>query len=750
MVFEHAGWIWHNGETIENEYTLFRRKFTASCGAGKLYLSVEGQYVARLNGKTVGEGQYADYPEYKVYDTLNVSLAEGINILEITVWRPGVDSSVYRKGKPGLLFDVKNEEGISLCFSDEGTVCAPHPNFLSGPIENITHQLGFTFAYNACSGEAEFTPSIRTEGPHDLNPRPVRKLICQPRARCSFVTGGEFTERQQGSAAKRMQYAALAFLPHHELTGLRSRPSFPSDMGISFSADGGDGIYVLLDLGQEDTGLLDIDIELEKEAEVLVGWGEHTRDLRLRTYVGQRNFAAKLRFPKGRTHFTNHLRRLGLRYIMLYVYAHSFRLYYVGILPTDYPVSSVPEFHVSDRLHQMIYDTSVRTLRACMHEHYEDCPWREQALYTMDSRNQMLCGYYALGEYDMPKASIRLLALGLREDKLLELCAPARVPVTIPSFTAMFIVQLEEYYLYSGDREFAAEMLPVARTIADGLLDRIDQTGLVPAWAQEGIWNFYEWTEGLDGQTAPAPEKNQKRYDAPMAAFTVLALRRLALLEKWLDNDGEKYETAANALAHNAHAAFFDKERGYYCSYLLNAERSGAHELTQALMVCADICPEEKLERVLKALSAQELTPITLSYSIFQFDALMKRPKEYGRWVFDRIARDWGHMLRSGATTFWETIHGDEDFDDAGSLCHGWSAVPVYCYFAYALGLRPTKPGFVHVRLEPVDSGLYELSGRCVKRDGSTVPAGSVLPQDRSRSSAREEGADECNVFNDR
>ncbi|MFQ7077041.1 MAG: hypothetical protein ACLRSW_03420 [Christensenellaceae bacterium] len=35
-------------------------------------------------------------------------------------------------------------------------------------------------------------------------------------------------------------------------------------------------------------------------------------------------------------------------------------------------------------------------------------------------------------------------------------------------------------------------------------------------------------------------------------------------------------------------------------------------------------------------------------------------------------------MLKRGATTFWETIKGEADFEGAGSLCHGWSAVPVY------------------------------------------------------------------------
>ena len=40
----------------------------------------------------------------------------------------------------------------------------------------------------------------------------------------------------------------------------------------------------------------------------------------------------------------------------------------------------------------------------------------------------------------------------------------------------------------------------------------------------------------------------------------------------------------------------------------------------------------------------------------------------------------YGYMLREGATSFWETICGADDFGDAGSLCHGWSALPVYYY----------------------------------------------------------------------
>jgi len=719
--FEKSQWIWCRHAAPVNAYVVFRQTFFSSVRAARLSISADAQYAAFLNGTLVGEGQYADYSDYKVYDELPCAPREGENTLEITVWCPVTDSFVYRAGRPGLLFELADERGETLATSGVETLCAPHPAYHSGPIEVITGQLGYTFSYDARAAEAEFSAAVAFDGPRALHARPVPKLERQPRKPAELMTQGVFLNAPGDTFARAMQFAPMAYRRLKDVTGLRTRPVLPDEAGVRLACADGDGLYALIDLGEEDAGLLDLDITVDGETEILVGWGEHTHDLRLRTSVGERNFAARYIAHAGRNRFIHLFRRIGLRYIQLFVRAHAFTLHYAGIRPTVLPVSDVPRFHVADRLHSRIYEISVRTLRACMHEHYEDCPWREQALYTMDSRNQMLCGYYALGEYAMPRASLRLMALGLRDDGLLELCAPARANVTIPSFTAMFLVQLQEYHLFSGDDAFARAMMPTARVIAENLVKRMDENNLIPAWEGEPYWNFYEWRPGLDGHTGRKSPPGEKRFDAPMNAFAALALRRLAMLEDALGLDGARWMAAANTIAQAAHARFFDAERGCYRSYAAGNDVWGDDELTQALMVCAEVCPDEALDSVLAALSGGSLNAVTLSYSIFQFDALMKRPLVYARWVFDRIARDWGHMLYEGATTFWETQAGARDFDDAGSLCHGWSAVPVYCYFAYALGLKPTAPGFSRYAVEPVDAGLYELSGQVLRPDGSVL-----------------------------
>ena len=63
---------------------------------------------------------------------------------------------------------------------------------------------------------------------------------------------------------------------------------------------------------------------------------------------------------------------------------------------------------------------------------------------------------------------------------------------------------------------------------------------------------------------------------------------------------------------------------------------------------------------------------------VFEFDALLAVNEKNCAYVLETIRRDYGYMLSKGATSFWETIVGASDFHNAGSLCHGWSALPVY------------------------------------------------------------------------
>ncbi len=176
-----------------------------------------------------------------------------------------------------------------------------------------------------------------------------------------------------------------------------------------------------------------------------------------------------------------------------------------------------------------------------MHEHYEDCPWREQALYAMDSRNQMLFGYYAFGEYEFARASLYLMSQGQREkDGLLDICFPTDNKLTIPSFSLMYFIEMREYIVYSGDTSLAEECYHVLTGLAKAFLSRIDSTGLCPSfYSDDGdYWGFYEWSETLDGVFG----ETKKRYECPLNACLSIALWNMAKISHFLGfKSDEKY-----------------------------------------------------------------------------------------------------------------------------------------------------------------------------------------------------------------
>ena len=90
-----------------------------------------------------------------------------------------------------------------------------------------------------------------------------------------------------------------------------------------------------------------------------------------------------------------------------------------------------------------------------------------------------------------------------------------------------------------------------------------------------------------------------------------------------------------------------------------------------------------------KILKCKDITPATLSMKPFVYDALLTRGDKHKQFIIDDIKRVYKKMLDCGATSFWETELGWEDFSFAGSLCHGWSASPAH--YLVLLGCNKDK-----------------------------------------------------------
>ena len=73
------------------------------------------------------------------------------------------------------------------------------------------------------------------------------------------------------------------------------------------------------------------------------------------------------------------------------------------------------------------------------------------------------------------------------------------------------------------------------------------------------------------------------------------------------------------------------------------------------------------------------MIPASTSMRGFVFDALLKLNFfKYKPIILTWIRSTYYKMSRTGSV--WECEEGAKAFDNAGSLCHGWSALPIIYY----------------------------------------------------------------------
>ncbi len=618
-MLKNAKWIWNSTDYIDDEYVDFLCDFDINNPHGvSLDISVDGTFAVYVNDNLAGFGECSDDENNKIYDTfcLDEFVKKGKNSLFITVWHHGAPCSTYSVAKAGCIFSI-TEGGQDLLNSDEKVLSRINTNFKNGYCKYITGQLGLSYYYdNTIDNNAPFTFSALIDKSKDIEKRPIKNL--------------QLLDRK--------------------------------DTKITYN-----GNLVTIDLSEETVGFLDFSFESDNAQELIITYGEHLdQNGMVSRMIGPRDFSVEFKAKKGENKFFNPLRRLAGRYIQFEV-KHPVKIEYFTLRPVMYPVNVVP-YKFENPLHNRIYQTSVHTLKCCMHAHYEDCPWREQALYALDSRNQMLCGYVAFKEYDYARYNLVLLSRSyIKELKVLNLTYPRDAHLPIPFFSLAYVLQVAEYVKASGDFSLYNQVKPVVDGIMQGFSDRIDENGLI-ANLPYPFWNFYEWTDGNHNEW----EIGRKSTDDYVITYNLIINAMYVYVSGFYDFLTGK-TTDLSHMKTAIYKKFYRADKGLF----INSDRDGNFSVLANVM--AVLCGAGDRAVTQKVIDEREnLVDISLSMNGFLYSALLLADENFKDYIISDIESKYGYMLDNGATTFWETIKGSVDFDNAGSLCHGWSALPVY------------------------------------------------------------------------
>ena len=618
--FTLARWIWYTDNAVPDSYGDFKDKFTYSGGNAVCNISVDGDYTLLVNGKYAASNQYGDFEHYKIYDSIDIAafLHEGENEIVILVWHLGIGTSRYKPGKAGLIFEVKCD-GDTLCHSGENTLCREDPYYKTGLCKLITRQLGQSFLYDATANETPFGNALIVEKKASLFPRPIKKA---------------------------------ELLPIKEMTLLKD-----------------EGSHYLIDLGEETVGLPVLKFYSEKKQKLLVTWGEHIADGGVRRIIGERDFSFEYIAKTGENEFINHMLRLGCRYLEIFC-EESITLHYAGLIPQRYPVKKI-EKRFENELDQKIYDLCVRTLElSMMEEHYVDTPWREQCFYSFDSRNQMLCGYSAFegSNMDYAAAGLKLISKDEREDGLLNITYPSGGTLAIPSFSLHYFTAVREFMEAGGSPELVREVFPKLTSLVK-VFEKQIKDGLLCTFPERCHWNFYDWSPYNDEHAGTVGS----RPDLMINCLYILALESYKAI---CDALGEVYSYGemVETLRKNTRDAFFVKEDSLFTMHASAKEFS---ELGNSAAILAGLCNSDESISIAGKMAEFKLEECSLSCKCFKYDAMLKADSSFIPPVKEEIRSTYKMMLDAGATSVWEVIEGESAFDNAGSLCHGWSAVPI-------------------------------------------------------------------------
>ena len=741
---KNASFIWRDTKPEKpDQYLIFRKKFALSAeNSGKVQLDIaaDSTYEIRINGKRCPGSQLADMPGDRTFSSYDLSalVRPGNNVIAVEVHYLGEDFLTYRPG-PAFLCAALHTGDFLIAATDSSWKWACSQEMQSGLHCQLTSQLGFVFCRDERMkqpwDQPDFDDSewreatvLENVSGWKLSCRAVPQLTELPCPDVFLVQTGYLKRNREEDT-----FALSAFRDY--LTPRRSDEIFAvrdesqildgmSRTGIKIRGSGdfefrfnplprgenADGYYLIVDLGRENVGFLKLDITAPAGTAVDICHGEHLDDGRVRTAVGGRNFADRLICAEGRNQLLYTHRRIGGRYIELHITRTAggeVGLRYAGIVPLELPLPTASEFVSEDRLLAKINQVSEDTLKLCMHEHYEDCPWREQGLYAYDSRNQILYGYYIWGNYDFAAASLDLLGKSFDGERYLTLTSPGNHELNIPIFTLVWITELYEHFLYTGATALAKKWLPQVNYILDKALSEP-----VPGWPGlyhpgngEHIINFCEWNGRLS--------RLETHPQAPYNIYLYETLNSAIKLNEALGNKKHACLLSRKAaeLGKAVEAAFYNSGRGSYEPCTGMDPNEEGYEHLQAVMLTNDLVPAEKRARLLDLLQSGTLRGIGLNALYYLTAALLKNGPEGRHLLVDHLREILEPVVLSGATSLWETSHGGNDFGYAGSLCHGWSAIMPYFCRHVLLGVTPLEPGFRKFEVRPYAADLSHAAG---------------------------------------
>lgn len=726
------------GKMDQNECWLarFRKEFIVSepVESCRIRISADSRYKLYVNGRLAEIGPSKGDRQVWFYDEVEIApfLRPGENVIAAQVLRyPMLHSKgnhgIFRTEMPGLY--VKEQQGkenmlgISgdpswKCSMEEGfQIISESPYF--APLQILEERSGSA----ADAGWKE--PGYQDGGWPDV-------FVYREPAVSKAVSPGNLQERTIPYMRKEMRrFTGLVCIRQSEVSKEDWEHMLSGDGHVILAPHS--RTEVEINAGELNTGFLSLRMQM--------GAGSTVKVLTSEGYVQIDEEKGPMRLPRkgdrcdwenGQLHgFTDtyHVAGYGkdgqeeayepfwfrtFRFIRLEITAGGKPLCLTGFdyLETGYPLEARTQVTTSDSSLEAVWDISLRTLKRCMHETYEDCPFYEQLQYAMDSRSQILYTYMVAADDRLARKCMDDFRRSQRYDGLLNCSYPCYGPNVIPGFSIYYILMLYDHMMYFGDREFLRQHMGTVDGILEYFRRNLDGRGLAGRMGgingKDRYWSFIDWTAQWD-ETSGMPRAG---LSGPITMESLLYIMGLDHAAKVLDYLGrsqvaQEYRSRADEVR-KAVNTYCRDEAGMY------TDGPGIREYSQHCQVFALLTDtvsvekgRENLKRTLEAKADYAQCSVAMAYYLFR--ALQKAG------LYEETDREWDlwrNMVKKNLTTCVE------DGVNERSDCHAWGALALYELPAAVLGVHPEEPGYETIGIAPVEGCFTWAKGEVATKWG--------------------------------
>jgi hypothetical protein len=369
-------------------------------------------------------------------------------------------------------------------------------------------------------------------------------------------------------------------------------------------------------------------------------------------------------------------------------FAHRFCAY-----PYDLARSG---FSCSDARLDRIWEISLRTMRLCSHETFEDCVHYEQMQYAGDTMITSRLGMATTGDCRLSRQALLHFDWSRIHDGLTQSRYPSRLVQVIPSWSLHWITTIRDYLLMSGDATTTRGLLHGIDAVLEWFRRHRDASGLP---ARLPFWNTADWCPTWQRGQPPGWDTGPT---CVIASQFVAAIDDAATIHRLLgDSDRATMLTAeADRMRPILHATFWSEKEGLYF------DRPGGPETSQygnAWAVVAGAADSSTRARLLRRFPND---PALATVSFFGWHTIFSALESCGAYdTMPDHLQPWHEMVAHGLST-WA-----EENTYWRSLCHAWTAHPAIEFLARVLGVRPLTPGFAETEIRPRLCGLQHASG---------------------------------------